>query len=109
MESNSVYVVMPAYNEEENILNTYNDITCTEKNWMKNIITNYGSSWGWLLTPYSGSEINAWSVAPLGSVYDYRNTWNNYLVAPVLSLTSELDIGSGTGTSSSPYQLSVYV
>ena len=90
-------------------LNTYNDITCTEKNWMKNIITNYGSSWGWLLTPYSGSEINAWSVAPLGSVYDYRNTWNNYLVAPVLSLTSELDIGSGTGTSSSPYQLSVYV
>ena len=30
-----------------------------------------------------------------------------YGVTPVLSLTSELDIGSGSGTSSSPYQLSV--
>ena len=28
-------------------------------------------------------------------------------VAPVLSLTSELDIGSGLGTSSNPYQLNV--
>ena len=40
------------------------------------------------------------------------NTLNNYTcaaagVAPVLSLTSKLDIGSGSGTSSSPYQLSV--
>ena len=85
----------------------YDNSRCTANNWMKSIITNNGATAGWLLTPRSGSADNAWSVRSSGYVYYDGNASYAYGVAPVLSLISELDIGSGTGTSSSPYQLSV--
>ena len=85
----------------------YKNSTCTANNWMKSIITNNGSNYGWLLTPRSGVARYAWSVASPGDVDGYSIASNAFGVAPVLSLISELDIGSGTGTSSSPYQLSV--
>ena len=87
-------------------LGSYNDATCTANNWMKSIITNNGSNSGWLLTPISGNADGAWYVASPGGVGG-SYAYDAYGVAPVLSLTSELDIGSGTGESSSPYQLSV--
>ncbi len=87
-------------------LGSYNDATCTANNWMKNIITNNGGNYGWLLTPNSASADVAWNVFSSGGVYDYNASHANG-VLPVLSLISELDIGPGTGTSSSPYQLSV--
>ena len=74
---------------------------------MKSIITNNGATAGWLLTPNSGDANSAWGVGSPGFVRNYVNAYDALGVAPVLSLTSELDIGSGTGTSSSPYQLSV--
>ena len=86
-------------------LGSYNDATCTANNWMKNIIV---PNYGWLLTPNSGRANDAWFVNSSGSVdNNYGNAYYAGGVAPVLSLTSELDIGSGSGTSSSPYQLSV--
>ena len=86
---------------------SYNDATCTANNWMKNIITNNGANDGWLLTPFSGSANRAWYVYPAGNVNEDGIAVNAYRVAPVLSLTSKLGIGPGSGTSSSPYQLSV--
>ena len=85
---------------------TYDNSTCTANNWMKNIITNNGANYGWLLTPSSNEAYYAWGVYLPGFV-NYYPASRAYGVAPVLSLTSELDIGSGTGESSSPYQLSV--
>ena len=85
-------------------LGSYNDATCTANNWMKNILGT--SSYGWLLTPYSSRAYDAWYVHSAGYVSSYV-AYDANGVAPVLSLTSELDIGSGSGTSSSPYQLSV--
>ncbi len=86
---------------------SYNDATCTANNWMKNILGT--SDLGWLLTPYSGSDepYLAWYVDSPGNVYNNGLAFYAGGVAPVLSLTSELDIGSGTGESNSPYQLSV--
>ena len=85
-------------------LGSYNDATCTANNWMKNIIA---PNYGWLLTPYSGYAYVAWNVLSSGYVGSNSVACGAYGVVPVLSLTSELDIGSGSGTSSSPYQLSV--
>ncbi len=85
-------------------LGSYNDATCTANNWMKSILA---PNYGWLLTPNSGFAYYAWSVRSSGYVNFSSVASNAGGVAPVLSLTSELDIGSGTGTSSSPYQLSV--
>ena len=87
-------------------LENYNDITCRVNNWMRIVITNNGSNGGWLLTPENNHAYYTFSFSKEG------NTLNNYTyaadgVAPVLSLTSKLDIGSGSGTSNSPYQLSV--
>ena len=87
-------------------LDSYSVTTCTANNWMKSIITNNGSNSGWLLTPNSGTAYVAWRVNSPGFV-NYFAAYNAFGVAPVLSLISELDIGPGTGTSSSPYQLSV--
>ena len=82
-------------------LGSYNDETCTANNWMKEIVApNYGR----LLTPNSGYAYGAWLVSTSGYVVN-SSAYNARGVAPVLSLNSELDIGSGTGTSSSPYQL----
>ena len=88
-------------------LRGYDNSTCTANNWMKNIITNNGGNYGWLLTPNSGNASRAWFVSPSGLVGYGDSAFRAYGVSPVLSLTSELDIGPGTGESSSPYQLSV--
>ena len=85
-------------------LGSYNNATCTANNWMKNILA---PNHGWLLTTDSGIAYFAWVVFSAGYVVSSYNAYNAFGVAPVLSLTSELDIGSGSGTSSSPYQLSV--
>ena len=85
-------------------LNNYSNKTCTENNWMKSILAPNGV---WLLTPSSGSASFAWYVYSSSYVGTSSNVSNADGVVPVLSLTSELDIGSGSGTSSSPYQLSV--
>ena len=85
-------------------LGSYNDATCTANNWMKSILA---PNYGWLLTPSSGIADRAWVVNSSGGVYSTYAACVASGVAPVLSLTSELDIGPGSGTSSSPYQLSV--
>ena len=85
----------------------YSDATCTENNWMKSILGT--NSYGWLLTPTSGNRIDVWVVDLDGRV-NGSNGYDAYYalgVVPVLHLKAELDIGPGTGTSSSPYQLSV--
>ena len=83
----------------------YDHSTCTANNWMKNILGT--SSFGWLLTPYSNLANRARYVDSSGYVNGTNSVTYANGVAPVLSLTSELDIGSGTGTSSDPYQLNV--
>ena len=89
-------------------LNKYNDSTCTSNNWMKSIITNNGSNYGWLLTPYSSASPNVWYVDSSGNVNFYNGiAYNAFGAAPVLSLSSELGIeAGGDGSSSNPYKLS---
>ena len=86
------------------ILNRYDNSTCTANNWMKSILTPNN---GWLLTPLSDSVHFAWNVTSSGFVNDGNSTYAANGVAPSLHLNSELDIVSGSGTSSSPYQLAV--
>ena len=82
----------------------YANSTCTANNWMKNILA---PNYGWLLTPNSGSAYYAWRVSSPGHVTFSISAYVMNGVAPVLYLDSKLVIGSGSGTSSSPYQLSV--
>ncbi len=88
-------------------LSSYSDSTCTSNNWMKAIITNNGNNYGWLLTPDSSNWDLACSVGLSGSVNNRSYVCGVVWVAPVLSLASNLMIGSGDGSSSSPYQLAV--
>ena len=90
----------------QNLYN-YDNSTCTSTNWMKNIITNNGNNMGWLLIPDSGDSYVAWLVGRSRNVYHYFFTYSALGAAPVLYLGSEQGIGSGTGTSSAPYRLSV--
>ena len=91
---------------KDKTLNNYSDSTCTSNNWMKTIITNNGSNPGWLLTPDSSSSTHAWDVPSDGDVRYSSATYGAYWAAPVLSLSSELGIESGDGSSSNPYKLS---
>ena len=91
---------------KDKTLNNYSDSTCTSNNWMKTIITNNGSNPGWLLTPDSSSSTHAWYVPSDGDVLYSSATYGAYWAAPVLSLSSELGIESGDGSSSNPYKLS---
>ena len=84
-------------------LDNYNNSACTSKNWMKAIIApNYGA----LINPYSDVSYSIWRINQNGGVgYDVASTV--YGITPVIYLDPKLVIKSGTGTSSSPYQLSV--
>ena len=86
----------------------YDNSTCTSNNWMKAIITNNGSNYGWLLTPYSSDSYDVWHVHSSGFVNYHGNAYTAYGAVPVLSLSSELGIksGLGDGSSSNPYKLS---
>ena len=85
-------------------LNKYNDSTCTSNNWMKAILG--ASSSGWLLTPFSGGSGAVWFVFSSGFVNYSPYAYDAYGAVPVLSLSSELGIESGDGSSSNPYKLS---
>ena len=95
-------------------LDKYNDSTCASNNWMKAIITNEGSNYGWLLTPNSSNSNNVWYVFSdrlqgrhLNGRVNSHYAYGSYWVVPVLSLSSKLEIepGSGDGSSSNPYKL----
>lgn len=85
---------------------SYSNSTCASNNWMKAIFT---SNYSWLLTPgpTGNSKINrVFRVNSSGTV-GFSHTFSADGVAPALSLSSELSIKVGTGSSSDPYQLSV--
>ena len=85
-------------------LGSYNDATCTANNWMKNILAPMK---GWLLTPTSENERGVWAVFTKGNAGIGEMLEEPRYAVPVLHLNSELDIVSGSGTSSDPYQLAV--
>ena len=86
-------------------LSNYGDSTCTSNTWMKTIFTSLNN---WLLTPLFGYSHIAWVVGSSGKVFTGNNfTYYAEGAAPVLSLSSELSIKAGTGSSSEPYQLAV--
>ena len=93
---------------KDKTLYDYDNSTCTSNNWMKAIITNNGSNYGWLLTPYSSDSYDVWHVHSSGFVNYHGNAYTAYGAVPVLSLSSELGIksGLGDGSSSNPYKLS---
>ena len=91
---------------KDKTLYDYDNSTCTSNNWMKAIITNNGSNYGWLLTPNSSYSYYAWNVFS-SSYVTYNVAWYVYGAVPVLSLSSKLGIESGDGSSSNPYRLSV--
>lgn len=69
---------------------------CTLVNWMYPIITNNGSSWGWLLTPNSSNADLVLAVHPSGAGSSY-GIYDATESVPVIYLDSELVIKSGTG------------
>ena len=89
----------------------YDYTTCKSNNWMKNIITNNGDNFGWLLSPSSTGVNYAWHVYSTGTAFYGDGTAyfvsSAYGVTPVLFLNSEQTFLKGTGTRSDPYQLSV--
>ena len=85
-------------------LYSYGNSTCTSNNWMKAILVTSGS--GWFLTPYPSDPDIVWDVNANGSV-NSSDAYVTHLLVPVLSLSSELSIKSGAGSSSNPYQLDV--
>ena len=86
--------------------NSTDSYACRSNDWMYPIITNSGASFGWFLTPYSGSASGAWHVSSSGYVGNGSSASNAYGVAPVLYLSSKQVIESGgDGTISNPYKL----
>ena len=88
-------------------LDSYNDSTCTSNNWMKSIITNNSTNTsGWLSTHYYGDSCDTWHVYWAGNA-GYSGAYYTFEVTPALYLKYRISIGSGTGTSSDPYQISM--
>ena len=81
-------------------LNGYNDSTCISNDWLLN-------STEWTLTPYSAYADNILAVSKSGFLYN-DGAYMSYLnTRPTLYLNEKIAIGSGNGSSSNPYTLSV--
>ena len=93
-------------NQCKQTLVNYDNSTCTSNNWMKNIVTNNGGNYGWLLTHRPDSSSSTWTVCREGLANNIIEDSGGLGVVPVLSLSSELGIESGDGSSSNPYKLS---
>ena len=93
-------------NQCKQTLVNYDNSTCTSNNWMKNIVTNNGGNYGWLLTHRPDSSSSTWTVRREGLANNISEASGGLGVVPVLSLSSELGIESGEGTSGNPYKLS---
>ena len=87
----------------------YFDSTCTSNNWMKLILNNDENSRAWLLNPYYMNNDGGFAAGVYiqGGIMRAFNVCDMDDVIPVLHLNPMLDIKSGTGSSSAPYQLSV--
>lgn len=83
-------------------LNLYNDAVCISNNWMSSIST----SEIWLLNPRTDTS-NQSSAILSNQIFLETNVNDKNVIFPTLYLDSKLTIKSGSGTSSSPYQLSV--
>ena len=89
-------------------LSSYSTSTCTANNWMYSIITNNQTYLGWLLSVNGFKGLDVWHLISEGNINSSGPLPNaSFEIVPVLFLTSELSIKSGTGTSNDPYQLSV--
>ena len=78
------------------------DSFCNSTNWL------YSGSDEWLLPQRSDLSDIAFDVSSTGFVHDYGGVNVNERGArPVLSLSSNVKISSGNGTSEQPYQLSI--
>ena len=82
-------------------LDSYSDSTCTSNNWL------FNSASQWTLVPRSSNYgCNVWYVDSSGYL-NCNGAYYTHGVHPTLYLTSDLALGSGDGSSSSPYQLAV--
>ena len=86
-----------------NLFNYDGSASCkTTNNWLDK------SAYTWLLPQRSGTSANAFSVDPGGYVTSSLNVdYGESAVRPVLSLSSNVKILSGEGTSQKPYMLSI--
>ena len=88
-----------------NKLNEYNNsANCkTANNWLDK------SANTWLIAQYLINDRGALYIGDDSNVYNSHVSYSEYAVRPVLTLSSNVKIsnGSGSGTSSDPYQLSV--
>ena len=85
-------------------LDDYDGSACkTTNNWLDK------SQYTWLLPQRSNENGHAFLVESSGTVYSYGfvDGYGKYAVRPVLSLSSNVKISGGNGTTSSPYQLSI--
>lgn len=82
-------------------LSLYNDTACISNNWMASIST----SEIWLLNPRTDTSNQSSSI--VSNKISFSPVDDKKAIFPTLYLDSKLTIKSGSGTSSSPYQLSV--
>ena len=84
----------------------YSDSTCASNNWMYSIMA---PNYGWSLLTFYNSPNTAWNITSSNNIVIGHDviTYNANGVTPVLYLDPSVDIKSGTGSSSAPYQLSI--
>ena len=84
-----------------NLYSYSSSINCkTTNNWL-----DKGAS-TWLLSQYSGNSSRVFLMS-LSSYVGNNDVTFEYVIRPVLSLSSNVKISSGNGTTSSPYQLTL--
>ena len=89
---------------ESFMLNNSNNDVCKTTNWIYNIVLS--NNIPWTITPVKGSSILVFSISSIGiSTSHVYNILSASQVIPVLYLSSDIKIVSGTGTEADAYQI----
>ena len=85
----------------------YDNVTCKKNNWMHHDNINDGAMW--MLSPYAVPSVAFRSRAASAVAFNYGISDADiaYLVFPTVYLNSNVEITSGSGSSSDPYILGV--
>ena len=79
---------------------------CKNKDWLwMTTSSNYTNKYEWLMSPCSGSFLNAFLVDSSGHLYDSDDVAIPYSVRPTFYLTSTTSIIDGDGSLNNPYLL----
>ncbi len=104
-QSDYMYAVKENDCSRATLSSAYNSAKCHEENWLF-ILDDYTGveKYEWVINTYSSHDYLAWNITSSGNAH-YNHVDHEQVARPVIYLSPDILIESGTGSQNDPYQI----